>query len=384
MTSTLSLVFFLAACCTLISAQWKTATTTRYWDCNQPYCEPGKLPYPHSYAMQTCNGCANGATIFGTAAASDSILQGNAACEKCYVLQKSGTPSVIVKVNNWCPCQYNPSCCSDHFDIAVPGFDWAAGSVSNVCQQSDPTINYAGGHQQCQNWYLGGPPCDCSSVSTDPVLQKGCSLFMSLQWDNPSVQYQEVTCPTASQLGGTVSPPPSTTPPPPPPPPSTPPPPPPPPSTPPPSSTTCSGITPAYDPTNQWWVEINAPSSSTVSVQCTGSTPNTFSCVANYGKYQCAISGNPCAVDSTSTPRYAIVNGVKCRLTGAVVVVSSAIEEDGLLAVASDNSGSDANNNNAIPTYAIAVIATMAVVCVALIIAVVGLVIRMKNTQERV
>jgi len=186
--------------------QWKTATTTRYWDCNVPYCEPNNSPYPHSYAMKAAVNDPNGAIIYGTAAASDSILQGKAACGKCFLLKASNTasPKIVVKVNNWCPCQYNPSCCSDHFDITVPGFDWAAGSVSNVCSQKDKSINYVGSppHQVCQNWYLG-QPCNCKSVSSDPLLQAGCNLFLSLKWDNPSVDYQEVACP--SSISGITS-----------------------------------------------------------------------------------------------------------------------------------------------------------------------------------
>jgi hypothetical protein len=36
--------------------------------------------------------------------------------------------------------------------------------------------------------------CDCSKFN-DPVLRSGCQNFFSLQWDNPTVEYEEVSCP---------------------------------------------------------------------------------------------------------------------------------------------------------------------------------------------
>ena len=45
--------------------------------------------------------------VFGHAAASDSILQGNNNCEHCYELTYGGH-KMVVKVDNWCPCNSNP------------------------------------------------------------------------------------------------------------------------------------------------------------------------------------------------------------------------------------------------------------------------------------
>jgi len=168
-----------------------TAGTTRYWDCNQPFCEPGNLPYPHSYRMFKMSD----GRYFGHAAASDSILQGNAKCEHCYELSHNGA-RVVVKVDNWCPCNSNPSCCSDHFDIAVPGTDYGPSSASNVCVQHDPSMDYSTGHQRCSHWPWEVQYTCCYAVSSDPQLNEACLLFThELNWDNPTVNYQEVGCP---------------------------------------------------------------------------------------------------------------------------------------------------------------------------------------------
>jgi len=85
-------------------------------------------------------------------------------------------------------------------------------------------------------------------------------------------------------------------------------------SNPPPPSSVCAQISAAYDPSDRWWIEVNAPPSSDVQVECAKPTRQTFSCFPNWGKYQC----NPdweCSPDSASSPRYAIVNGNRCRLT---------------------------------------------------------------------
>lgn len=169
------------------------ASTTRYWDCNQPFCEPGRLPYPHDYRpFRMSDG-----RVFAHAAASDAILQGHAACEKCYQLQYNGV-TFVVKVDNWCPCSANPGpggCCEPHFDIAVPGTDYGPASASNVCQQHDPSIRYDKGRQACSHWpWEDGPDC-CNSVSSDNMLNEGCKLFIGIGWNNPRVGYSEVTCP---------------------------------------------------------------------------------------------------------------------------------------------------------------------------------------------
>lgn len=167
------------------------ASTTRYWDCNQPFCEPGNLPYPHQYRpFKMSDG-----RIFAHAAASDVILQGHAACEKCYQLQYNGV-TFVVKVDNWCPCDANPpGCCEPHFDIAVPGTDYAPASASNVCQQKDPSMRYDKGRQACSHWPWEDSADCCNSVSTDQQLNEGCRLFVGIGWNNPRVAYAEVSCP---------------------------------------------------------------------------------------------------------------------------------------------------------------------------------------------
>jgi hypothetical protein len=170
-----------------------SASTTRYWDCAGAFCQQDlPKPYPHNRAPYWMNG-----EVYVHAAASDSILQGTAGCDTCYRLtrrDRSDTPSVIVHVDNWCPCQYNPSCCQDHFDIAAPGFDYATSSVySQTCAQTDPAIPYVDGHQACM--YGSPDSCDCNKATTDPQLQRGCEAFKALHCDNCQFDYQQVTCP---------------------------------------------------------------------------------------------------------------------------------------------------------------------------------------------
>ena len=171
-----------------------TASTTRYWDCAGAFCQPSlPKPYPHNRRPYRS---ADG-RIFVHAAASDSILQGRAACDHCYEMtrpDKPGLPKVVVHVDNWCPCQYNPSCCKDHFDIAAPGFDYPSASVySRTCGQTDPAIKLPGGHQACA--YGSPSQCDCNQVSSDPALVDGCNVFKALECDNCVYNYNEIPCP---------------------------------------------------------------------------------------------------------------------------------------------------------------------------------------------
>jgi len=170
------------------------ASTTRYWDCDQPFCEPGRIPYPHPYRPYRMSD----GRIFAHAAASDVILNGHAACEKCYELTYHGNVNIfVVKVDNWCSCDTNEHrvCCEPHFDIAVPGTDWQPASRSNVCTQTDTSILYDKGRQACSHWpWEDGLEC-CGGVSTDEQLNQACRLFVSTGWNNPQVTYAEVSCP---------------------------------------------------------------------------------------------------------------------------------------------------------------------------------------------
>lgn len=100
---------------------------------------------------------------------------------------------MIVRINNQCPGNSNPTCRSNHFDIAVPGFDWSGASVSNVCQKPrncDPHVNSGA----CAHGSIAS--CDCNSVSSSKRLQEGCRVFKGLHWgNNPEVSMEKVSCP---------------------------------------------------------------------------------------------------------------------------------------------------------------------------------------------
>jgi len=315
-------VFVLVIVCTLLCAHaqnWKRAGTTRYWDCSKPHCawknippnnHASELPFRHEYAFKRCNNCAMGAKYFGTAAAATSIMggdQNSAACGKCYALRSLGSSEVklVLQVNNLCPGNSNPSCRRDHFDIAVPGFDWNDASVSNTCRQNDPALLYRGNEQACMRSPVKS--CNCDAVSSDPVLVEGCKLFVELGWDNQEVEYTEVNCPGSSDVGGSggFSPP----------------------LPPPPSGGgSCNQITPAFDTSNEWWVEFTGPNGN-VQLECTGANWQLIQCSFQWGKWTCAPQGKPCAPDYVSA-RNVIVNGQKCRLSARF---NAASDEESLL-----------------------------------------------------
>ena len=56
-------------------------------------------------------------------------------CGKCWKLSGPGA-IIILKGTNYCP-PGNPSCANNHahFDIAAPGFDYPAASISNTCDK---------------------------------------------------------------------------------------------------------------------------------------------------------------------------------------------------------------------------------------------------------
>ena len=143
-----------------------------------------------------------GAKFYGTAAVNQSLF-GNGSwqgrgCGKCYKLTGTSnvdtdrvTSTIILKATNLCP-----ECAGDHyFDIAAPGFDTSS-SGENHCKDSALDNN----HGACSNWM--GPKgsmnpskdCDCNKIQ-DPTLRKGCENFLSLKWNNPYVQFEQVDCP---------------------------------------------------------------------------------------------------------------------------------------------------------------------------------------------
>ena len=54
------------------------------------------------------------------------------------------------------------------------------------------------GFSACSSWLIGNSNpdinCDCSLFNS-PTLRKGCENFFSLKWSNPTVVYEEVSCP---------------------------------------------------------------------------------------------------------------------------------------------------------------------------------------------
>jgi len=200
-----------------------TATTTRYWDCSGGSCGCAYLPFPndpsspaHCYSNAMFSAPENnayGAKFYGTAAVSQILFDdpngdgwlGNG-CGRCYrVTGTSNTPgyegntatTLVLKAANYCP-PGNPLCSGNkvHFDIAAPGFDVLAYSLSHACPELESAE--VEGFQACSNWMINNQDpnlnCDCSKFG-DPILRAGCENFLSMQWDNAVVDYEEVGCP---------------------------------------------------------------------------------------------------------------------------------------------------------------------------------------------
>mmetsp|Transcript_7007 Transcript_7007/g.10049 ORF Transcript_7007/g.10049 Transcript_7007/m.10049 type:complete len:426 (-) Transcript_7007:99-1376(-) len=191
-----------------------TATTTRYWDCSGGACgcaylpshlggDNGKPAHCYSNAMfQAPTGNKYGAAFYGTAAVSKALGGGDwmsDACGKCWKLTGKANvgpnigkeTTVVLRGANYCPPE-NTLCAEGlkHFDIAAPGFDVLAFSLANTCQNREPSeIN---GFTACEGW--PGQACNCNKFQ-DPVLRAGCENYLSLDWDNANVSYEEVDCP---------------------------------------------------------------------------------------------------------------------------------------------------------------------------------------------
>jgi len=190
------------------------ATTTRYWDCSGGACGCGYLgddnqpAHCFSNAMFVApNNNPYGAIFYGTAAGSRALFgEGSPSrdflgpgCGSCYKLtgtsnvNQAGVEStIVVKIANLCP-EGNSVCSGGkvHFDIAAPGFDFAASSLSNTCNSRN--VDEAFGFNLCGNTW---PAQDCNcGVFNDPVLEAGCNNFKSLNWDNVQVSYESVVCP---------------------------------------------------------------------------------------------------------------------------------------------------------------------------------------------
>lgn len=198
-----------------------TATTTRYWDCSGGACGCAYLPFGpgtdskpshcHSNAMfDAPAGNSYGASFYGTAAVSQELFGYGTSwmgpgCGTCYKLTGTsniaGTPTttttVVLKAANLCPPE-NPMCAGSntHFDIAVPGFDYTPSSFAHVCPFRE--ANDDAGFSACGFWMINSQNpnenCECSAFNS-PTLEAGCNNFLSLNWNNPTVNYEAVECP---------------------------------------------------------------------------------------------------------------------------------------------------------------------------------------------
>ena len=204
----------IAALLILGCVEAKYATTTRYWDCSGGSCgcgysKNGNPVHCESNAMfKAPGGNKYGAKFYGSAAISQTLGGGDwlpSGCGRCFKLTgranvggHSETTVVVLKGTNYCPPQ-NPSCAGkDHFDIAAPGFDFPAASWSNTCDKMG--MEHAlRTPQTCSYWMIHSQDpnanCNCNSFQ-DGTLKEGCNNFKSLNWNNPSVDYQIVDCPT--------------------------------------------------------------------------------------------------------------------------------------------------------------------------------------------
>jgi len=196
-----------------------TATTTRYWDCAGGTCGCAYLPdhlegnheYPaHCYSnslFEAPPDNIHGAKFYGTAAVSKALGGDDwlgTGCGKCWKVTgtcntkkcKSGKTTLVLRGANFCPPEATHCDSGAHFDIAAPGFDVNGYSLSNNCKKLEPTES--AGFEACSMWMIGPQDpsinCECKRFKNN-VLRKGCENFFSLGWDNPIVEYEEVTCP---------------------------------------------------------------------------------------------------------------------------------------------------------------------------------------------
>jgi len=200
-----------------------TATTTRYWDCSGGACGCAYLPFGtgtdsqpahcHSNAMFAAPaGNSYGAAFYGTAAASQELFGYGTTwlgpgCGTCYKLIGTSNiaaisppveTTIVLKVSNLCPPD-NPACSGNkvHFDIAAPGFDVREFSFAHVCPSRE--ANEDESFSTCEFWMSDDSQdptqnCDCSKFNSS-VLEAGCNNFLSLNWNNPTVEYERVDCP---------------------------------------------------------------------------------------------------------------------------------------------------------------------------------------------
>lgn len=154
-----------------------------------------------------------GASFYGTAAVSPELGGWTTpggwlteSCGKCWkvtgVGNIPGTPTfgmattLVLRGANSCPAD-NPLCAQGpHFDIAAPGFDVTQYSFAHSCSTREAAED--SGFGACEFWMSDGNPnnnCDCSKFDST-TLQNGCQNFLELYWNNPMVDYEELSeCP---------------------------------------------------------------------------------------------------------------------------------------------------------------------------------------------
>ena len=123
-----------------------------------------------------------------TGAANDQLAQmmgGDDGCGKCLWVHNPSTVnsdwSAVVMKKNRCPPDSNGyGWGSNHFDLAVPGYDNLQYSTANVCGSGTPDKTYMSAAQSsvCGKLYHQGSStiCDCSSLPGGD-LKDGCELF---------------------------------------------------------------------------------------------------------------------------------------------------------------------------------------------------------------
>ncbi|KAF7263922.1 hypothetical protein GWI33_000903 [Rhynchophorus ferrugineus] len=192
-------------------------TTTRYWDCCKPSCA-WKENVQTASPVRSCaadgvtgvnasvkSGCDDGGTsyvcnnqqpwvasnslAYGFVAASFSGGTDNSKCCICLQLDFTGSlsgKSMIVQVTNT-----GSDLGTNHFDIQMPGS--GVGIFTRGCY-SQWNAPWSGWGQQ-----YGGVSSDSECYQLPSQLQSGCHFRFN--WfqnaDNPQVNFQQVTCPSA-------------------------------------------------------------------------------------------------------------------------------------------------------------------------------------------
>eukprot|EP01080_Neovahlkampfia_damariscottae_P012468 gene12468-6218_t len=214
------------------SENWEgTLKATHFWDCNGMACDsrtlqpwnPTKYIAAPGYSPQDPK--KHGGSIYGeqmwiVGAPSDALsrklgLPDNCCgkddiggCGKCILIENSNSVNAkwkaVVMKKNRCPPE-SSGCGGNnlHMDLAIPGYDNAQWSLSNVCAKKPGTL-FTNQRDSfiCGTWYKDFPDtrgCIKRCGSLPSRLQEGCKLFSSWGWrtGNPDVSFRVVNCPNA-------------------------------------------------------------------------------------------------------------------------------------------------------------------------------------------